>query len=94
MVAYFRFIKQHNVKCTLITSTSRLVSLNQKLSIARLELQASVIATRLKSTIVNEIPNEKRNTILLTDSKMVLNYLHNNGTNFRVQIAHRLNEIR
>ena len=79
-------------------SKSRLVPLSQKPRIPRLELQAEVIATRLKNTIVNEIPIEKRNTFLWTDSKIVFienrNYLNNNDTNCGVYIAHRINEIR
>ena len=45
-----------------IALKSRLVPLSQKSSIPRLEPEAAVIATRLKSSIVNEIPIEKRNT--------------------------------
>ena len=93
-VAYFRFIQEHKVKCMFIARKSRLVPLSQKPGIAGLELQAAVIATRLKNTIVNEIPIEKRNTFLWTDSKIVLNYLNNNDTNFGKYIAHRINEIR
>ena len=76
-----------------IVSKSRLASLCQKPSIPRLELQAAVIATRLKNTIVNEIRIEKRNTFLWKDTKIVLTYL-NNDTNFGVYIAHPINEIR
>ena len=39
-----------------IASESRLVSLSEKPSIPRLELQAAVIVTRLKNTIINKIP--------------------------------------
>ena len=99
IVAYFRFIQEHNVKYMFIASKSRLVTLSQKPSILCLELQAAGIVTRLKNTIINEIPIEKRNTFLWTDSKIVLNYLNNNDTNFDVYIAHmyiahRINEIR
>ena len=73
---------------------SRLVPLSQKPSKPRLELQAAIIATRLKNTTVNEIPIEKRNKRLWTDSKIVLNYLINNNTNFGVYIAHPIDEIR
>ena len=73
-----------------IASKSRLVPL----SIPRLELQVAVIATRLKNTTVNEILIKKGNTFLWTDSKIVLNYLNNNDTNFRVYRTHRVNEIR
>ena len=77
-----------------IASKSRLVPLSQEPSIPRLELQAALIATRLKNTKVNEILIEKRNKFLWTDSKIKLNYLNNNDTNFGVYIAHRINEIR
>ena len=69
-------------------------TIKSKTKYTDLELQAAVIATRLKNTIVNEIPIEKRNTFLWTDSKIVLNYLNNNDTNCGVYIAHRINEIR
>ena len=77
-----------------IASKSRLVPLSQEPSIPRLELQAALIATRLKDTKVNEILIEKRNKFLWTDSKIKLNYLNNNDTNFGVYIAHWINEIR
>ena len=94
IVVYFRFIKEHNVKCMFTASSSRSLPSSQQPSIPRLELPAAVIATRLKNAIVNEIPIEKRNTFLWTDSKIVLNHLNNNDTNFGVYIAHRINEIR
>ena len=90
----FRFIQEHNVKCMFIASKSRLEPLSQKPSIPHLELQAAVIATRLKNTIVNEILMEKTNTFLWTGSEIVLNYLNNTDTNFGVYIAHRIKEIR
>ena len=93
-VAYFRFIQEHSLKCMFIASKSRLVQLSQKPSTPRLELQAVVIVTRLKDTIVNEISIEKGNTFLWKDLKIVLNYLNNNDTNFGVYIAHRINKIR
>ena len=77
-----------------IDSKSRSVPLSEKPSIPRLQLQAAVIETRLKNTIVSEIPVENGNIFLWTDSKIVLNYLNNNDTNFGVYIAHRINEIR
>ena len=88
IAAYFRFIQEHKVKCMFIASKSRLVPLSQEPSIPRLELQAALIATRLKDTKVNEILIEKRNKFLWTDSKIKLNYLNNNDTNFGVYIAH------
>ena len=68
-VAYFCFIQEHNVKCMFIASKWRLIPSSQKISIPRLELQVTVIVTRLKNTIVKEIPIEKGITFLWTDSK-------------------------
>ena len=93
-IAYFHFVQEYNVNYMFIASKLRLVPLSQKPSIPRLELQAAVIAARLKNNIVNKIPIDKRNTFLWTDSKIVLNYLNNNDTNFGVYIAHRINQIR
>ena len=81
IAAYFRFIREHNVKRMFIALKSRLVALSQK-------------PTRLKNTIVKKIPIEKRNTFLWSDLKIVLNYLNNNDSNFGVYIAYRINEIR
>ena len=72
----------------------RLVPLSQKPSLLRSEVQAVVIATRLKNTTVNKITIEKGIVSLWAGSKIVLNYLSNNDTSFEVNIAHRINEIR
>ena len=44
-VAYFRFIREHNVKYMIIASKSTFVPLSQEPSISCLELQAAVIVT-------------------------------------------------
>ena len=72
-VAYFCFIQEHDVRYMFIASETRLVSLSEKPSIRRLELQAAVIVTRLKNTIINKIPLENENPFLWTDSKIMLN---------------------
>ena len=84
----------HNVKRIFIASNSRLVLLSQKPSTTCLELQASVISTRLRNTTANDIPIEKANIFLWTDSKIVLSYLNSNDANFGVYIAHRINKDR
>ena len=45
IVAYFRFIREHNVKYMIIASKSTFVPLSQEPSIPCLELQAAVIVT-------------------------------------------------
>ena len=70
-VVYFHYMQKHNVKCMFIASRSTLVPLSQKPSISCFELQAALIANRLKSTIVKESPIEKGNTFLWADLKIV-----------------------
>ena len=67
---------------------------NSKTSIPRLELQAAVMATRLKVSLLEEIKENITKIFLWTDSKTVLNYLRNEDGNFGVFVAHRVNEIR
>ena len=50
-------------------------------------------STRLKNTIVNEIPIDKENKFLWTDTEIVLKCLHNNDTNFGVYIDYRIHEL-
>ena len=75
-------------------SKSRLAPVNQKAkSITKLELQAALIASRLKVKIVNELKIPVRETFMWTDSKVVLHCLNDEDRNFRAYVAHRVNEI-
>ena len=60
----------------------------------KLELQAVVIAFRIKLTILEEIREAISKIYFWTDSKTVLNYIYNENTNFGVYATHRVNEIR
>ena len=64
------------------------------MSIPKLELQAAVIAVRLKTTVMEEINLEIKKVFFWCDSKTVLNYIRNEHSNFGVYVAHRINEIR
>ena len=92
-------------------SKFRLAPIKEKtLTVPNLQLQAAVMACRMKNVILDEIKlgiisvlksvrNKVRNKICITnnfwsDSKTVINYLKNETTNFRVYIARRVNEIR
>ena len=59
----------------------------------RLELQATVITTRMKTHIIQYSEIQPNNIYLWSDSKVVLNYIKNVDTNFGSYIAHRVNEI-
>ena len=86
---------EENVKCSFIFRKSRLAPIKQNsLTIPKLELQAAVIASRIKVTALEEMRKAISTIYLWTDSKTVLNYLYNENTNFGVYITHRVNEIR
>ena len=73
-------------------SKSRLAPIrDQLLTIPRLELSAAVIACRLKIFILNEIKFVIKSVNFWCDSKIVINYINKEITNFG---AHRVNEIR
>ena len=47
----------------------------------------------MRSVIIEETKCQFKAVYLWTDSKIVINYLKNETTNFGVFIAHRINEI-
>ena len=74
---------------------SRLAPLNEKsLTIPKLELQAAVIASRLKVKILEEIDLNIHRIYFWTDSKTVLKYIRNENKRFPVYIMLRVSEIR
>ena len=94
-VAYFRYIEGNDTRCSFIMSKSRLAPVKQKtLTVPKLELQAAVVACRMKNVILDEVKLEIKSVYFWCDSKTVINYLKNETTNFGVYIAHRVNEIR
>ena len=63
------------------------------LTVPRFELQAAVLACRMKATILEEIKLQVTTVFLWYDSKTVINYINDKKANFEVFIAHRVNEI-
>ena len=94
-VAYFRAEVNGQICCNFITGKSRLAPMKENaLTIPKLELQAAVIASRMKCTILDEINFNVSNIFLWSDSQTVLNYLRNENSHFGTYITHRVNEIR
>ena len=82
-IAYFRCKYQGKFKCSFIMSKARLAPMNEKqLTIPRLELQAAVLGCRMRSVIIEETKCQFKAVYLWTDSKIVINYLKNETTNF------------
>ena len=64
------------------------------MTIPRLELQAAVLASRLKTTILSELKLKVNQVCLWSDSSTVLKYIKNEKVNFGQYIMPRSNEIR
>ena len=66
----------------------------KSLTLPRLELQAAVLAMRLKNTISKLLDFSIDETRFWSDSQVVLKYTVNKDTRFPVSVMNRLNEIR
>ena len=64
------------------------------MTVPRLELQAAVLASRLKATIVEEMKLNIDSVHLHSNSATVLKYIRNGNVNLGQFIMHRANEIR
>ena len=94
VACYIRFKANKRPKCSFIMSKSKLAPVNKKSkSIPQLELQAALIASRLKQKIIKEFKIPIKETFMWTDSKIVLRYLQNEDRNFGIYVSHRVNKI-
>ena len=62
--------------------------------IPKLELQAALIAVRLKEKLVKEANVQVSKLYFWSDSKTVLKFIRNENTRFPTYVMHRTNEIR
>ena len=91
-VAYFRTVTRGCINVTFVVSKTRLAQI-KGLTVPRLELQAAVMASKLKSKIFEEIDLEIDETYFWSDSKIVLHYLSNTQRRFSTYVSHRVAEI-
>ncbi|XP_028404826.1 uncharacterized protein LOC114527396 [Dendronephthya gigantea] len=82
-----------DIKVRFVAAKSRVAPLKE-LTIPRLELQAAVLASRLCKAIEREIRIELQESILFTDSAIVLAWIKNNGKRLKPFVASRVGEIR
>ena len=93
--AYFHIMQGNDLKIAFILGKSRLAPLNSKvLTILKLELQAAVIASRVKCKIVDETQITVNDIYFWSDSQTVLKYIKNENQRFSAYIMHRVNEIK
>ena len=93
-VSYLKVKTDSTISVSFIIAKSRLAPIKGALTIPKLELQAAVIATRLKETILQRLQIPDGCIYLLSDSKTVLKYINNEHRRFPTFVMHRVNEIR
>ena len=97
-VAYVRMTNERRGEgeqtalCSFVMAKTRLAPLKQ-LTIARLELQAAVLACRLAASIKQSITYHLSRTLYWTDSKIVLAYVQHESRRFHTFTANRVAEI-
>ena len=93
-VAYLRFKSNSEFKCSFVIGKSIIAPIKgNSLNMPKLELQAAFTASRIKVKIMEELKETVTSVFLCSDSKTVLNYLHNEYSNFGVYVTHRVNKI-
>ena len=90
--AYLRMDTTDGVSCALIAGKSRLAPIKPT-TIPRLELTAAMVASRVKSHIVEELDVGDISVTMWTDSAIVLAYIKNTKSRFKPFIANRLTTI-
>lgn len=89
-VSYLRFTnKDELVHCCFAMGKSRLVPI-KFCTIPRLELSAAVLATRLETTLRQELDLEVQESFFWTDSTAVIKYIRNSTKRFKTFVANRL----
>ena len=92
-VCYFRSEDKEATKCSFICCKSRLASISKNaLTILSLELQAAVLAARMKVAIFNSVTVKINKVLMWSDSKTVLQYIRN--VKYNIYLMHRVSEIK
>ena len=91
-VAYFCTVTRGCINVSFVISKTKLAPI-KTLTVPQLELQAAIMASRLKSEIFEEINLEIDETHFWSDSKIVLPYLSNTQRRFSTFVSHRVSEI-
>ena len=93
--AYIKVVYRNSTSCGLSIPKSKLAPMKNKLvTILRLEVQAALMASRIKVTVLDQMDIAIGSAFLWSGSKTILNYLRNTKTNFGPYIMQRCIEIR
>ena len=92
--SYIRCVnKSGEIHTSLLVSKSRVAPINS-ISIARLELQAALLAARMDSLLREELHLDLGESRFWVDSELVLKYIFNDSQRFHVYVSNRVSEIR
>ena len=95
VVVYLRSKLNSDVKVSFVLGKSRLAPIKEKsLTIPKLELQAALIAVRIKEKLVKEANAQVSKLYFWSDSKTVLKFIRNENTQFPTYLIHGISEIR
>ena len=93
-VAYLRTVdKEGTIDCSFVMAKTRVAPL-KVIPLPRLELQAAVMAVRLKETLAAEMSYPVQETRFWSDSTIVLQYISNESRRFKTFVSNRVAEIR
>ena len=94
-VAYLRIISSDTLHCSFLVGKSRLAPIKTKtLTVPKLELQAAVLSSRMKVSLIEELNVDIYKVYMYSDSKAILFDICNDNRQFDTYTMHRLNEIR
>ncbi|KAK6165299.1 hypothetical protein SNE40_022250 [Patella caerulea] len=91
-VAYLLWNTPSGPTCSLISSKARVAPLRQN-TIPRLELMAALVSSRLAKTIEEELKIKPRETILCSNSKIVLHWIRSESLTLKPFVGVRVSEI-
>ena len=97
VLAYLRCLEENSNQypVSFVLSKSRLTTVKDRtLTIPKLELQAAVLATRLKVSVLEQLKFRVNKTYFWTDSQITLKYIKNESKKFPIFVMNRLHEIR
>ena len=96
VIVYLRSkLNRGDVKVSSVLGKSRLAPIKEKrLTIPMLELQAALIAVRIKEKLVKEANVQVSKLYFWSDSNAVLKFIRNENTRFPTYVMHRIIEIR
>ncbi|XP_062704047.1 uncharacterized protein LOC134286450 [Aedes albopictus] len=90
--AFFRIVDQSQVRCSLVSSKTKVAPL-KLLSVPRLELQAALLGARLAESVAENHSLRIKQRFFWSDSSTVLSWLRSDHRRYRQFVAYRVSEI-